>query len=130
MFIDSNVFMHAISLQGREGQRCRDFIKKIARGEQNSTTSVLVLDEVVWLIMRGSGLEDAIATWEKIISIPNLKILDINQSVARLVPAFLKQGLDPRDAIHAATMRVHGIETILSYDRHFDSVKGIRRQGP
>jgi len=130
MFIDSNIFMHAISLQGREGERCRDFIKKIARGEQNSTTSVRVLDEVAWLILRGSGLEDAIATWERIISTPNLKILDINQSVARLVPALLRQGLDPRDAIHAATMKAHGIETILSYDKHFDSVKGIRRQAP
>ena len=130
MFIDSNIFMHAISLHGRECGRCRDFIKKIAKGEQNSTTSVLVLDEVVWLVLKDATPEDAAAAWEKILNIPNLKVLDIDRSVARLVPAFLKQGLDPRDAIHAATMKAHGVETILSYDSHFDSVKGIRRQEP
>ncbi|MEW5996478.1 MAG: type II toxin-antitoxin system VapC family toxin [Candidatus Micrarchaeota archaeon] len=130
MFIDSNIFMNAISLQAREGARCRDFMKKIAKGEQNSTTSVLVLDEVIWLILKNSSTENAIATWERIISTPNLKILPIDQAVARLVPAFLKQGLDPRDAVHAATMKAHGIETILSYDRHFDSIKGITRQTP
>jgi len=33
----------------------------------------------------------------------------------------------PCDAIHLAVMREHSIEQILSFDRHFDGLPGIRR---
>jgi predicted nucleic acid-binding protein len=36
-------------------------------------------------------------------------------------------GLSARDAIHVAVMRQHGVEEILSFDRGFDHVSGIRR---
>lgn len=32
-----------------------------------------------------------------------------------------------RDAVHVAIMRRHGIEDILSFDRGFDGVPGVRR---
>lgn len=35
--------------------------------------------------------------------------------------------LSARDAIHVAVMQQHGIEEILSFDRGFDEVPGIRR---
>jgi predicted nucleic acid-binding protein len=35
--------------------------------------------------------------------------------------------LTARDAIHLAVMREHGIREILSFDRHFDDLAGIRR---
>jgi predicted nucleic acid-binding protein len=130
MFIDSNIFLYAISIGGKKEERCRSFLDKIARGEQNSSTSALVLDEVAWIISEKKGEEAAVKAWEKIMAIPNLKIVGINEDVARLVPSFLRQGLDPRDAIHAATMKFYGIQTILSYDRHFDLLKGFSRQEP
>jgi predicted nucleic acid-binding protein len=130
MFIDSNIFLYALSISGKKEEKCRAFLDRIAKGEQNSMTSALVLDEVAWIISEKKGGDAAAKAWEKIMTIPNLKIVEINGAVVRLVPSFLKQGLDPRDAIHAATMKVHGIETILSYDRHFDSLKDFSRQEP
>ena len=35
----------------------------------------------------------------------------------------------PRDAVYLAIMREHGIERILSFDRHFDGVPGVTRMG-
>jgi predicted nucleic acid-binding protein len=35
--------------------------------------------------------------------------------------------LTARDAIHLAVMREHGIEVILSFDRHFDGLPGVSR---
>ena len=35
--------------------------------------------------------------------------------------------LSARDALHAATMKRHRVETILSFDRGFDRVDGIER---
>ena len=38
--------------------------------------------------------------------------------------------LPVRDAFHAATMLHNGIETIISVDRHFDSIAKIKRVDP
>jgi hypothetical protein len=35
--------------------------------------------------------------------------------------------LTARDAIHLAVMQEHGIEEIMSFDRHFDGLPGISR---
>ena len=35
--------------------------------------------------------------------------------------------LSARDAIHVAVMHQHGVEEILSFDRAFDDIPGIRR---
>jgi hypothetical protein len=35
--------------------------------------------------------------------------------------------LTARDAVHLAIMREHGIEQILTFDRHFDGLPGITR---
>lgn len=35
-----------------------------------------------------------------------------------------------RDAVHAAVVRVHGLDAICSYDRDFDAVAGLRRIEP
>lgn len=39
-------------------------------------------------------------------------------------------GLSARDLLHVAVMRQHGLAQILSVDRHFDTVAGIRRMDP
>jgi predicted nucleic acid-binding protein len=38
-----------------------------------------------------------------------------------------QKGLSARDAVHLATMQVHGIKRILSFDRGFDGFPGITR---
>ena len=37
--------------------------------------------------------------------------------------------LSARDALHVAVMRQHDIQEILSFDRGFDDIPGIRRHG-
>lgn len=38
--------------------------------------------------------------------------------------------INPRDAIHVATLRGYGLETIVSADRDFDGIDDIRRLDP
>ena len=38
-------------------------------------------------------------------------------------------GLSARDAIHAAVMRSHGVQRILSFDTGFNDLPGIERLG-
>ena len=39
-------------------------------------------------------------------------------------------GLMARDAVHAAVVQVHGLDSIASFDRDFDKIKGLRRMEP
>jgi hypothetical protein len=39
-------------------------------------------------------------------------------------------GPQARDALHAAVMQQHGIDTMISADRHFDGLPGITRLDP
>jgi uncharacterized protein len=39
-------------------------------------------------------------------------------------------GLMARDAVHAAVVEIYGLESICSFDRDFDRIKGLRRTEP
>ncbi len=54
-----------------------------------------------------------------------LRDMDLAVTLLRQSPS-----LRTRDAIHAATMLHAGIRRILTTDRHFDALKGIRRVDP
>ncbi len=41
----------------------------------------------------------------------------------------MKSGLDPRDAIHVATMLKYNILTIISEDHDFDKIDDVERLG-
>lgn len=128
IYIDSNVFINAYFDRGIAGAKAREFIKKIVSGEQNSTISCLVIDEVAYKLSEKKGNAFSARIWSNLLSIPNLRILPIDEKAARRVPQLLKAGLMPRDALHVAVMQEHGISTILSFDKDFDSIKSITRK--
>ena len=39
-------------------------------------------------------------------------------------------GLSVRDAVHSAVVMEHGLDGIVSADRHFDRIPGLRRYDP
>jgi predicted nucleic acid-binding protein len=41
-----------------------------------------------------------------------------------------RKGLNVRDAIHVATMRLNGLTEIVTADRHFAAIEGVRRIDP
>ena len=131
MFIDANIFIIAALGKNSKARKCREFLRKIEKGEQKSFTSVLVLDEVLNSIEVHTGsVEKAISGLKKFLMLPNLKICEVNAGQLADSLQFFKKGLRPRDALHVAAMREHGISTILSYDKDFDSIEGIKRMEP
>ncbi len=130
MFIDANVFIHALGSNPRSGT-CRNFLCRVESGEQHAITSVLVLDEVLYhLLVHGRTAQQGEAALRKICAIPNLQVCPVDSEIFLSSLSFLAQGLDPRDALHAAVMKAHGVSTILSYDKDFDRVKSVKRMEP
>ncbi|MEM2138089.1 MAG: PIN domain-containing protein [Candidatus Anstonellaceae archaeon] len=60
---------------------------------------------------------------------PKIQMLPIDNVVLMRLPEYLG-ALEPRNAMHAATMRIYSISTICTFDRAFDKAKGILRQPP
>lgn len=130
MFLDSNVVLHFHLNVGKEGEASKRLYARIFKGEQNVVISPIVLDEVVYHLMQRKGIDYALSAWANTCKIPHLRIAPIDEAVVAHVPDFIRQGLEPHDAFHAAVMKANGISVICSYDKDFDKIKGVKRQEP
>ena len=64
---------------------------------------------------------------EAMLSMP-IKWVGVDKSViVKMTDIFKKTTLDPRDAIHIASMKELGLSFIVSEDNDFDKVDGIKR---
>jgi len=127
LYIDSNIFIFASTDKGKLGQNCREIIRLI--NEQNivCAASFLVLDEVMWILKKNVGRDDAIKITKAMLSMP-IKWVEVNKSVIiKMTDIFEKTTLDPRDAIHIASMKELGLSSIVSEDNDFDKISGIER---
>lgn len=130
MFLDSNIFINAAISSGPHGQASRSLLKKVAVGEQHAATSPLAMDEMLYIVIPKKGLPFAIKYLNNIVGNPNLQMLPVDEAVLHHLPGYLEAKLEPRDAMHAATMKASHIETICSFDHGFDGKVGIKRMEP
>ena len=127
MFLDSNIFLFALIGEGPSAESALNLLDRIARGECEAITSVLVLDEVMWGLHKKKEfqLEQSI---RNIYELPNLTVVELYADAPLVAVEFIKKyNLKPRDAMHCAFMQQHGISTIASNDSDFDKIKGIKR---
>ena len=131
VFLDANVFLYAAGSPHSHREPCRRILRLVEEGALPSNTSVEVVQDLLYVLWR-RGLAE--------------KGVRLAQSVMDLFPALLPltsddlrdacnlltgdTALTPRDAVHVATMRRHGIGSIVSADVHFDGIRGIRRIDP
>ncbi len=127
MFVDTNVFAYALLDRGAKGDACREFLDIIAKGKI-ACTSALVLDELMWVLMKNSAAKDFSAVIANICSMPNLEVFAVSGITAVEASKMIAEfRLKPRDAMHVAAMRENGIIEIASDDKDFERVSGIRR---
>ena len=127
MYIDSNIFIFAATDKDELGQNCRIVMELINERKINCAASFLVVDEVIWILKKRVGKNDAVKIVKTMLSMP-IKWIDVDQSVIiRMVDVYGRTTLDPRDAIHVSSMKDAGLSVILSEDTDFDKVEGIER---
>jgi predicted nucleic acid-binding protein len=127
LYIDSNIFIFAATDKRNLGQNCRQIIKLINEQKIICTASILVIDEVIWILKKKVGKDSAIKITKAMLSLP-IKWIEIDKSVIiRMVGIYEKTTLDPRDAIHLSSMKEVGLSVIMSEDKDFDNVEGLDR---
>ncbi len=127
MYVDSNIFIFAAADKGKPGQDCREIIRLINERKITCASSFLVVDEVMWILKKNVGKDLAVKIVKAMLSMP-IKWIAIDKSVIiRMVDAYEKTQLDPRDAIHVSSMKEVGLSVIVSEDDDFDKEDGIER---
>ncbi len=127
MYVDSNILIYS-ALDNKElGDSCRNLLDQIVKGKVSAASSYLVLDEVLWILQKEMGKEDALKAVKMFLSMP-LKWIDVKREVVFYwLNIYSDSDLDPRDALHLATMKEVGLTTIVTEDKDFHDIEGIQR---
>ena len=128
LFIDANVFILALLDSGRTGENARELLDEVVKGKHEGVTSVLVMDEIMWVLIK-NGKGGLLETYIKnIYEQPNLYVQAVEADMPLIALEFMREyKLKPRDAMHCAFMKAKEISAIASDDKDFDRVKHFKR---
>jgi predicted nucleic acid-binding protein len=147
IFIDANIFLYKILEHWKYAQPCTELLKDINYGKYSGVTSVFVLNEVFHRVMIAELFEkynieakystkylkenpevikelaSARKAIENISQIENLTIVGVGRDVFDLaLEISQKYRLLSTDAIHAATMKMEGLNVLATNDRDFERI--------
>lgn len=130
IFVDANVPMYLIGDEHPHKVDAQSMIERLAGERRRLVTSSEVFQEILHRyisIDRRDWIELAFETLREIVD-QVLAVEEADVFAAKdLVHAHPK--MSSRDAVHAAVMRRRQITEVLSFDRGFDAVTGIKRLG-
>ena len=97
-------------------------------GRVDGATSTSVIEEVLHVELRTTALDlRGVAGLAYRMFTPLLPVTD---GVMKLALELSEPGLGSNDRVHVATCRLNDIDVIVSADRGFDSLAGLRRVDP
>ena len=131
VFLDTNVFLYAAGGDHPLREPCRSIVERAARGRLPATTSSEVVQELIFVLARRGMLRQGVALARDVLALlPDLLPVGHREMAGACDLLERFPALPPRDAVHAATMACHGLDTVVSADPHFDQVSGLRRLAP
>jgi predicted nucleic acid-binding protein len=129
--VDTNIFLE-VELNRARSEECREFLKKILKGEIKAFTTDFALDSIIVLMEKEGAKPSELRKFlENVMFFEGLTIYSLN-FVDRIIAAALmeKVKLDFDDAIAYFVMKSLDLKEIVSFDKHFDKISGIKRLDP
>jgi predicted nucleic acid-binding protein len=120
VYVDANVIVYAALHDPDRGNACAKFLHTVQTGKTKAWTSVLTLAETHHALKKRAGEAAAQDVVRGVLSLPITLIPVELAAVLEGLHQCAKHNLQVFDAIHAASARIHGIETIVTYDKDFD----------
>jgi len=132
IFLDVNVVIYAQGKPHPFKGRCQKIMNRLVDHAVDFAINTEILQEVIYFYHRRKRLDWGLQTYRVLTEYIRdiLPVSRITTDIALELLTEHEQILSYRDAIHVATMREAGIKEILSFDRHLDSVDGIKRVEP
>ena len=131
-FLDSNVILrHVLGDNLEQSARATALLQRIERGELRVRTADTGVFEVVFTLQQfyrepKMRIRDAILP---LLELPGIS-LPGKRRFRRAFQYYVDLNLPFADAYHAALMQQNRLDQILTFDRHFDRVPGVRRIEP
>lgn len=126
-YVDSNIIIHPLLYEDEKADRCKNFLKKVASKKEHAICSYLAWDEIFYVVKRSLGKSIALVESKKLLNFPNLNFISVNKQIIYRAQELLeKYDLNPRDAIHAATVILNDAE-IVTFDSNFDKIKELKK---
>jgi len=127
-YLDANVFLYATLDKGKLGITAANLITAVEKGKAKAAISALVVDEVIWVLLKERDRATAVRMGKAIFELANLEVIPLTEEIMfNSLSLMEKTNLSPRDSAHVATMKSKNISRIISQDKHFDSIENIER---
>ncbi len=130
-FLDANILMYAAGAAHPLREPCREALTRAVEQEVGLVTDAEVLQEILHRYFSLGRPEIARAVYDSAVRLCD-EVLPIDERhTSRALELLLEHSeLNPRDAIHVATMEDHGLDRLLSTDQDFDAVDQVERIDP
>ena len=133
-FIDTNIFLRFLTKDDPvKAASCRKLLQSAADGELKLYTTDLVMAELIWVLQSPKTYNLSPAEIYDII-LPLFTIKNLYFPSKNIFPdimeLFKTENIDFIDAYNSEIMRGRKIDTIYSYDKHFDQLSDVARQEP
>lgn len=131
VMLDSNVPMYAAGQEHPYRTPCQRVLERIVAGELEAVTNVEVHQEIlhryiaIGLAAKGREVSQDFQYLVPRVFPVTLDDIELTREFSARYP-----GLPARDLVHLSVMLNHGIEIMVSADRHFDQFSEIRRLDP
>jgi uncharacterized protein len=133
-FLDTNVFIRYLTQDDPAKSKASGEIISLLEAGEEMTTSEMVIGEVACILsapahydLPPSEMRDRLAP---VVQARGLRLVQRDVLVRALDLYALYPFLDFEDALSVAHMEYGGLDEIVSYDRGFDRVEGIKRVEP
>ena len=129
--LDTNVFVYAMGGPSPYREPCRRIMELLATGEIEGEVSVDLLQELLHQRARRTGDRGAaVAATEHVSYLVVSHDVTASELTRALVLFRRHEQLGARDAMFAAIALNRGLSAIVTADRGFDGIAGLRRVDP
>lgn len=123
--------MYAVGVEHPLKEPCVNLLRAVASGEIVAVTSVEALQEVLHRYTAQGRRNQAVEAVRLFMDVvPDVLPVAREDIIAALTLHLAHPALQTRDVMHLATMAQNRISTIVTADRHFDAIPGLRRVDP
>ena len=132
--IDTDVIIRLLTGDARQKQeRARALFKQIEAGELTVLAPVTVIADALYVLTSPAichlAKNEAVGLLLAIVRLPHFRVTN-RRTVLRAMDLYVSANIDFGDAYIAATLERLGADTVYSYDKGFDRIKGIKRLEP
>ena len=128
IFVDSNIPMYLVGAPHPHKSDARRRLEELVSGHQRLVTDAEVLQEILHryiAIARPDAIQPAFNALLGVVD----EVFSVDQAAVERAKQIVlgHKTLSARDAVHLATMQIHGVQRILSFDGGFDAFPGVTR---